>query len=74
MTLLVAMFAVAGCVYMLESVFFLNVEVFNVNDSVGERIRVFSVGNVELIFKNWFKNIIDGCTTSQNVSCDIWQY
>ena len=29
MTLLVAMFAVAGCVYMLESVFFLNVEVFN---------------------------------------------
>ena len=56
MTLLVAMFAVAGCVYMLESVFFLNVEVFGVvNDSVGERIRVFSVGNVELIFKNWFR-------------------
>ena len=54
MTLLVVMFAVAGCVYMLESVFFLNVEVFGVNDSVGERIRVFSVGNVELIFKNWF--------------------
>ena len=55
MTLLVAMFAVAGCVYMLESVFFLNVEVFgDINDSVGERIRVFSVGNVELIFKNWF--------------------
>ena len=52
MTLLVAMFAVAGCVYMLESVFFLNVEVFGVNDSVGERIRVFSVGNV---FKNWFR-------------------
>ena len=49
MTLLVAMFAVAGCVYMLESVF------FGVNDSVGERIRVFSVGNVELIFKNWFR-------------------
>ena len=43
MTLLVAMFAVAGCVYMLESVFFLNVEVFGVTDSVGERIRVFSV-------------------------------
>ena len=55
MTLLVAMFAVAGCVYMLESVFFLNVEVFGVTDSVGERIRVFSVGNVELIFKNWFR-------------------
>ena len=55
MTLLVAMFAVAGCVYMLESVFFLNVEVFGVNDSVGERIGVFSVGNVELIFKNWFR-------------------
>ena len=46
------MFAVAGCVYMLESVFFLNVEVFGVNDCLGERIRVFSVGNVELIFKN----------------------
>ena len=55
MTLLVAMFAVAGCVYMLESVFFLNVEVFGVNDSVGERIRVFSVGNVQLIFRNWFR-------------------
>ena len=55
MTLLVAMFAVAGCVYMLESVFFLNVEVFGVNDSLGERIHVFSVGNVELIFKNWFR-------------------
>ena len=55
MTLLVALFAVAGCVYMLESVFFLNVEVFGVNDSVGGRIRVFSVGNVELIFKNWFR-------------------
>ena len=55
MTLLVAMFAVAGCVYMLESVFFENVEVFGVNDSVGERFRVFSVGNVELIFKNWFR-------------------
>ena len=54
MTLLVAMFAVPGCVYMLESVFFLNVEVFGVNDSLGERIRVFSVGNVELIFKNCF--------------------
>ena len=55
MTLLVAMFAAAGCVYMLESVFFLNVEVFGVNDSVSERIRVLSVGNVELIFKNWFR-------------------
>ena len=28
MTLLVVMFAVAGCVYMLDSVFILNVEVF----------------------------------------------
>ena len=55
MTLLVAMFAVAGCVNMLESVLFLNVEVFGVTDSVGERIRVFCVGNVELIFKNWFR-------------------
>ena len=33
MTLWVAMFAVAGYVYMLESVFFLNVEVFGVSDS-----------------------------------------
>ena len=32
-----------------------DVEVFGVNDSVGERIRVFSVGNVEFIFKNWFR-------------------
>ena len=55
MTLLVAMFAVAGCVYKLKSVFSLNVEVFGINDSLGERIRVFSVGNVELIFKNWFR-------------------
>ena len=53
-TLLVAMLTVPGCVYVLESVFFLNVEVFGVNDSLGERIRVSSVGNVELIFKNWF--------------------
>ena len=41
MTLLVAMFAVAGCVYMLESVFFLNIEVFGVSDSLGERIHIF---------------------------------
>ena len=34
MTLLVAMFPVAGCVYMLESVFFVNVEVFGVRDSL----------------------------------------
>ena len=54
MTLLVAMFAVAGCVYMLESVFFLNVEAFDVSDSLVERIHIFSDGNVELIFKNWF--------------------
>ena len=45
MTLLVAMLAVPGCVY-------IYVEDFGVNDSLGERIRVFSVGNVELIFKN----------------------
>ena len=54
MNLLVAMFAVPGRVYMLESVFFLNIEVFGVSDSLGERIRIFSVGNVELILKNWF--------------------
>ena len=52
MALLVAMFAVPGCVYMFESVFFLNVEVFVVSDSLGERIRIFSVGKVELIFQN----------------------
>ena len=50
MALLVAMLAVAG-VYMLDSVFFLNVEVF---DSFGERIHIVSVGNVKLTFKNWF--------------------
>ena len=55
MTLSVAMFAVAGCVYVLESVFFSNVEVFGVSDSLLERIHIFSVGNVKLIFKNWFK-------------------
>ena len=36
---------------MLESVFY---EIFGVSDSLGEMIRVFSVGNVELIFQNWF--------------------
>ena len=46
MTLLVAMFAVPGGVYMLNSRFFLNAEVFGVSDSLGEKI---SVGNVELI-------------------------
>ena len=40
-TLLVAMLAVPGCVYMLESVFFLNVEAFGVSDSFGERIHIF---------------------------------
>ena len=47
------MSAVAGCFYMLENVFFLNVEVFGVSDTLGEMIRIFSVGNVELIFENW---------------------
>ena len=32
----------------------LNVEVCGVSDYLGERIHIFSVGNVELIFKNWF--------------------
>ena len=49
------MLAVPGCVYMLESVFFIYFEVFGVRDSLGERIRIFFVGNVELIFKNWFR-------------------
>ena len=42
MTLLVAMFAVAGCLYMLGGVFFLNVEVFGVSDSLGKRIHIFT--------------------------------
>ena len=46
MTLLVAMLAVRGCVYMMESVFFLNVKAFGVSDSLRERINIFSVGNV----------------------------
>ena len=41
------MCAVPGCVYMLESVFFLNIEALGVSDFVGERIRIFSVGNLE---------------------------
>ena len=36
---------------MLESVFFLNFKPFGVSDSLGENIRVFSVGNLELIFQ-----------------------
>ena len=47
MTLFVATPPVPGGVYMLDSVFFVNAEVFGVSDSLGEKI---SVGNVELIF------------------------
>ena len=62
-----AMSAVSGCVYMLESVSVLHFELFGVSDSLGERLRIFSVGNVELIFelavssesKNWMKGIIN---------------
>ena len=39
---------------MLESVFLLNFKLFGVSDSLGERICVLSVGNVEFIFQNWF--------------------
>ena len=40
---------------MLESVFFFqNFRPFGVSDSLGERIRVFSVGNEELIFQYYF--------------------
>ena len=46
--------AVAGCVWMVEIVFFLNFWLFGVRDSLGEIIRVFCVGNVKLIFQNWF--------------------
>ena len=34
--------------------FVLKVEVFGVSDLLGEAICVFSVGNVKLIFENWF--------------------
>ena len=37
---------------MLESVFLLKFKPFG--DSLGERIGVLSVGNVELFFQNWF--------------------
>ena len=51
----VSCYASCSWIYLqLESVFILNVEVFGVNDCLGERNRVFSVGNVELILKNWF--------------------
>ena len=39
---------------MLERVFVLNFKPFGVDDSLGESNRVFSVGNVELVFHNWF--------------------
>ena len=39
---------------MLESVLFLNFKPFAVCDSLGERIRVFYVGNGELLFQNCF--------------------
>ena len=45
-----AMCAVPVCVYMLESVLFLHVELFGASDSLSERIRILSVINVE----NWF--------------------
>ena len=40
---------------MLESVFLYNFKPFGVSDSLGESIGVLSVGNVQLIFKNWFR-------------------
>ena len=39
---------------MLERVFFSNFKAFGISDLLGEMIRVFSVGNVELIIQNWF--------------------
>ena len=39
---------------MLESVFLYNFKPFGDSDSLGKSIGVLSVGNVELIFKNWF--------------------
>ena len=72
MTLLVAMFGVPGCVYMLESVFFLNVVVFVVSDSLGETIRIFSVGNVELFLKNWFTLSIP-LPSSSSTTREVWK-
>ena len=54
MMFLVAIFAVSGCAKMLESVFFSNFKPFGVSNSLGKSIRLFSVGNVELIFQKWF--------------------
>ena len=48
MMFLVAMFAAPGCASMLDSVFLSNFKPFGVSHSLGERLRVFSVGNVEL--------------------------
>ena len=45
------MCAVAGCVYMLKNVFFSNVEVFGVSDSLGERIHIFSSGMWSLFLR-----------------------
>ena len=38
---------------MLES-FFFNFKPFGVSNSLGESIRVFSFGKMELIFQKWF--------------------
>ena len=40
---------------MLKSVFLYNFKRFRVSHSLGESIGVLSVGNVQLIFKNWFR-------------------
>ena len=40
---------------MLEIVFSYNFKPFGVSDSLGESIGVLSVGNVELVFKSWFR-------------------
>ena len=66
MTFLVAMFAVPGGVYMMESVFFLKVEVFCVSDSLSERTCIFSVGKEELIFQNWF-SLSMPCPSSSSI-------
>ena len=59
-------------------VFILNFELFGVSDSLGEMIRAFSVGNVELIFARASKKclsykmgsvIILFCVQSQNAWC-----
>ena len=39
---------------------------------LGERIHIFSVGNVELIFKNWFTLSMDGHRVYRSTR-EVWK-